>query len=171
MPLKYAERLNLSIFAVMCLRFSGLTQEKIARKLTCSVIWVKKVCALPKYKDQYPTLRKQIAENYLIEQIKKNPEENLIKWYPKLVTDMKDAADGRIKNPTRIKAIYKLFEVAKEYKDKERETEEEVRPIMSDEKADEMHSEIKQLIKLHGKLIEKLNKCPRENLIKTLKSS
>lgn len=170
MGFSYSERLNLSIFAVMLLRFTGLSQAKVARKLNCGTTWVEKVCRIPKYLSDYSQVRKQVAEEYLLEQIQKNPEENLIKWYPKLLKDMKDAAEGEIKDKTRIMAIQKLFEIAGEYKKKMRPAE-ELRPIMSDEKAEEMHKEIKQLLKVHQSLIGKLNICPRENLTKILGSS
>lgn len=170
MGFTYSERLNLSIFAVMLLRFTGLSQVKVARKLNCSKRWVEQVCRIPKYMTDYSQVRKQIAEEYLLEQIQKNPEENLIKWYPKLLKDMKDAAEGKIKDKTRIMAIQKLFEIAEEYKKKMRPAE-QLRPIMSDEKAEEMHKELKLLITLHRSLIGKLNICPRENLTKILGSS
>ena len=170
MGFTYSERLNLSIFAVMLLRFTGLSYPKVARRLDCSASWVEKVCRIPKYKNDYSTVRKQIAEEYLLEQIQKNPEENLIKWYPKLLKDMKDAAEGNIKDKTRIMAIQKLFEIAEEYKKKIKPPE-ELRPIMSDEKAEEMHKEIKQLLKVHQTLMGNLNVCPRENLTKILGSS
>lgn len=170
MGFSYSERLNLSIFAVMLLRFTGLSQAKVATKLRCSKRWVEQVCRVTKYQTDYSQVRKQVAEEYLLEQIQKNPEENLIKWYPKLLKDMKDAAEGKIKDKTRIMAIQKLFEIAEEYKKKMRPVE-ELRPIMSDEKAEEMHGELKQLLTLHRSLIGKLNVCPRENLTKILGSS
>jgi len=166
----YSERLNLSIFAVMLLRFTGLSQAKVARRLNCSLSWVEKVIRVTKYQSDYSLVRKQVAEEYLLEQIQKNPEENLVKWYPKLLKDMKDAAEGKIKDKTRIMAIQKLFEIAEEYKKKVKPPE-ELRPIMSDEKAEEMHKEIKQLLTLHRSLIGKLNVCPRENLTEILGSS
>ena len=170
MGFTYSERLNLSIFAVMLLRFTGLTYPKIARRLDCSASWVEKVCRIPKYQNTYSTVRKQIAEEYLTEQIQKNPEENLIKWYPKLLKDMKDAAEGKISDKTQILSIQKLFEIAEEYKKKIKPPE-ELRPVMSDEKAEGMHKEIKQLLTLHKSLIGKLNVCPRESLPKILGSS
>lgn len=158
----------------MLLRFAGLTQVEVAKKLSASLRWIAQTVAEGKYKKEYDNFRKIVAENYLDDAVKENPEESLVKWYPTLLTKMHDIAKGKkgVKQ-SEIRAIKELIDLASKYREKIK-PERIAQPLMSDEKAGELHEDIKSLIPLHIKLMKKLNECGRKNcklLPKILESS
>ncbi|KKN72802.1 hypothetical protein LCGC14_0406570 [marine sediment metagenome] len=175
MAIKFCDRLSVSVYAVMLWRFVGLPQTKVAKKLSSSLRWIAQIIAEEKYKNEYDNLRKVIAESYLEDIVKENPEENLVKWYPALLERMHGIATGKSSaRQNEIRAIKELMDLANQYKEKMGPTQKIERPLMSDAKATELHRDMKCLIPLHVKLMRKLNDCGRKNcqqLPKILESS